>query len=209
MTVRVKICGLKDTKNLQVAIDAGADFVGFVDYPKSPRHITQPDIAKLIAVIPANVASVVVTVNPANSWLEQIHFPVSYIQLHGDESPERVREIRNRLVGTKIIKAISVENAEDIASASDYANVADIILFDTKVPNQHGGSGIAFDWSLLKEKHIALPWMLSGGLNVGNIKEAILQTGAAIVDVSSGVETAPGVKDAALIKQFIEAAKNV
>jgi phosphoribosylanthranilate isomerase len=202
--VRVKICGLKDAKNLQAAIDAGADFVGFVDYLKSPRHITLPDIARLIAGLPAHVASVVVTVNPTDDWLDKINFPASYIQLHGDESPARLQQIKAKLPNIKIIKAVAVSSAEDIKRAAEYAKCADMLLFD----NINSGSGTSFDWSLLKGKQFTLPWMLSGGLNSGNIKEAISQTGASMVDVSSGVETVAGVKDAALIRQFIEAAKS-
>ncbi len=208
MTRRVKICGLKDATHIQSAVSAGADLVGFVHYQKSPRHIELADISKLIRNLPKHVASVLVTVNPTDDWLDSIDFPVSYLQLHGDESPARVQEIKAKLPHIKIIKAIAVSNAKDIEAADAYLNCVDILLFDTKVENMHGGSGKTFDWSLLKNKNISMPWILSGGLNIHNIKEAISQTNTAIVDVSSGVESSAGVKDAALIKQFIEAVKN-
>jgi phosphoribosylanthranilate isomerase len=209
MTTRVKICGLRDAETLKAAIDAGADFIGFVDFPKSPRHIMATGAAKLIAGLPPHVSSVIVTVDPSDEWLAQVDSYVSptYIQLHGDESPERVNVIRQRLHNTKIIKAIAVSNADDIARADAYGSCAHMLLFDTKVERLHGGSGKAFNWSLLEGRQIPLPWMLSGGLTPENVSKAISQTGATMVDVSSGVESTPGVKDSALIKQFIEAAK--
>ncbi len=209
MTVQVKICGLKDAESVQAAVSAGADFMGFVDYPKSPRHIIPTEAAKLMTALPSHVSSVLVTVNPTDEWIDQINFHIAphYIQLHGDESAGRVREIKKRLHEPKIIKAISVCDAADIKRAEEYEDCADMLLFDTKVAGLQGGSGTAFDWSLLAGKNFPLPWILSGGLTSDNIAEAIRITGAAMVDVSSGVESVPGVKDARRIKHFINAAK--
>ena len=210
MTVLVKICGIKNTQQLNAVINAGADFIGFVYYPKSPRHLELSAIKTLIETMPNHVYPVVVTVDPDDGLVEKINMlSPAYIQLHGNESPARVNEIKSQLTHTMIIKAIPVKTADDINHATEYTSCADLLLFDTKADNMHGGSGKSFDWSLLAGKKIALPWMLSGGLTPVNVADAIAQTDAGMVDVSSGVESAPGVKDTVLIKQFIEAAKRI
>ena len=213
MTVSVKICGLNNPQSVQAVIDAKADYAGFVYYPASPRHITLSQAATLKALLPANIQSVSVLVDPDDGLLNEVADVVrpSFMQLHGKESSERVKAIRERFTAIKIIKAISIRTKEDIQAANEYMDCADMLMFDAKAPDGAklpGGNGSSFDWNLLKERHFALPWMLSGGLTTENVAQAVKQTGALIVDVSSGVEQKAGVKDAALIEAFTKAAKN-
>lgn len=205
---RVKICGLRDADAVRAAIDAGADFLGFVFYPKSPRNISPGDAAKLKALVPAQVKTVAVTVDADDALLDSIidHLSPDYIQLHGGETPDRARAIRGKY-GVGIIKAIAVQSAEDITGAKAYEGCADMLLFDAKPATLPGGNGIAFDWALLADAKFSIPWILSGGLTPQNVHNAIAQTGASLVDVSSGVEATPGVKDAALIHAFIKTSK--
>lgn len=213
MTVSVKICGLNTPHSVQAVIDARADYTGFVYYPASPRHITLSQAASLKALLPANIQSVSVLVDPDDALLNEVAdvLKPSYMQLHGKESPQRVKAIRERVPAIKIIKAISIRTKEDIDAANLYTDCAHMLMFDAKAPESAklpGGNGVSFDWNLLKGHHFALPWMLSGGLTTENIAEAVRQTGALIVDVSSGVEQKAGVKDAALIHAFVKAAKH-
>jgi len=213
MSVQIKICGLSEEKTLQAALSAGADFIGFVHYPKSPRHVSIARAFELKKLLPKTIKSVLVVVNPSDDLLSEISQKLQpdFVQLHGDETLERVKEIDSRLRGNDkpigIIKAISVCNAEDIKQAEKFAIVADYLLFDAKPMDKnmlHGGNGIAFDWELLAEYKGAKNWFLSGGLNVANVREAIQKTGAKMVDVSSGVEREAGVKDISLIENFIK-----
>ena len=220
MTISVKICGLTDTKAIQAVITAKADYAGFVYFPASPRHIGVHEAANLKIRLPARIQSVSVLVDPDDALLAEVYnvFKPDFVQLHGSETSERLRDIRHRFPALKIIKALKISNSDDVAQAGHYASSADMLMFDTKPPllplpsgegtYLPGGNGLAFDWALLKGREFPLPWMLSGGLCVDNVAEAVRQTGAKIVDVSSGVESAPGVKDPALIHAFTQRARS-
>lgn len=210
--MQVKICGLKDIDMMHAALNAGTDFVGLVFFEKSPRNVSL-ELAKTLAATARGRAKIVaLVVNATDEQLSDIVNIVDpdYLQLHGTETPARCLSIASRFK-LPIIKALGVSNIEDVAGALAY-DTADIILFDTKADPKRsqlpGGNGIPFDWTILKGQKERSEFMLSGGLTPLNVIEAINLTGAAIVDVSSGVETSPGVKDAGLIAQFIAAAKN-
>ncbi|WP_170378978.1 phosphoribosylanthranilate isomerase [Ruegeria atlantica] len=210
--VSVKICGLTAPDHVRAAVDAGARYVGFVFFPKSPRHLEIPAAAELAHLAPAGVAKVALTVNATDVELDRIvaNVPLDMLQLHGKESPDRVAEVRDRF-GLPVMKAIGVAEAEDLAAIDLYSEVADQLLIDAKPPRNAelpGGNGLAFDWRLLAGgKYWQRPWMLAGGLTPENVAEAIRMTGARQVDVSSGVEGAPGVKDSALLRAFIDATR--
>lgn len=215
--MQVKICGIKDEDMLGAAIDAGTDFVGFVFFPKSPRHVSvsqASELARFLRQTPENERPKIVSlvVNASDEELELICKEVQpdYIQFHGSETAERTKEINERFQ-TPLIKAIGVTTASDVALADDYS-AAEIILFDAKadpkLTDLPGGNGIPFDWTALTGQKEKRNFMLSGGLTPENVAEAIALTGASIVDVSSGVEISPGVKDRALIQAFIQAAKD-
>ena len=208
---QVKICGLSEPMTMKAAIDAGADMVGLVFFAKSPRNVNVEQAAALAKMAKGKAAVVALVVDADDKLLELITKRVrpDYFQAHGNETPNRVLEIA-KLTGVKVIKAIAVREALDVAEAESYLGKADLVLFDAKAPDSlkdalPGGNGISFNWALLKG--IKGRFMLSGGLNPENVAEAIAITGAPIVDVSSGVETAPGIKDATLIRKFIEQAK--
>lgn len=209
MTVDAKICGIKTREALDTALDEGARYVGLVFYPKSPRNISIVE-ARDLSTAAAGVANVVALVVDADDRaLTEIVDTVApdYLQLHGAESVARVAEIKSRF-GVPVIKAVPVATAADVAAAERYRGVADMILFDAKPPEDAilpGGNGLAFDWRALDGAKGAHDFMLSGGLNAENVAEAIRLTGAAAVDVSSGVERAPGVKDPELIRRFLRA----
>lgn len=207
MTVSVKVCGLTGDEGLAAAIDAGARYVGFVFFPKSPRHVSPAQAAALAVQVPMGVAKVGLFVNPDDatltSTLEQV--PLDMIQLHGGESPARVAEVR-ALTGLPVIKAVGISGPADLDQLWDYGLVADMLLIDAKPPQDAalpGGNGLAFDWRLLAGRQILKPWLLAGGLTPENVHEAIRLTRAQGVDVSSGVESAPGVKDPDRIRRFI------
>jgi phosphoribosylanthranilate isomerase len=212
MPVEVKICGLSTPETVDAAVAAGADLVGFVFFPKSPRNVSLEQAAALAARARGKAKIVTLVVDADDAFLSAITATVDpdLIQAHGSESPDRIREIA-RLTGKPVIKAIRVKDDADIAAAADFSSVASLILYDAKAPETlgnalPGGNGHAFDWGLLEgDKRPA--FMLAGGLNPENVAEAIRVTGAPVVDVSSGVESAPGVKDIGLIRKFIEAAK--
>lgn len=215
MSVKVKICGIKSPEALQAALAARADFVGLNFYPPSPRSLT-PDVAAELAELGRDhTAIVALVVDAEDAFIDEIVRKVDpdFLQLHGSETPERAAEIVQRW-GKPVIKAIKVETAEDAAGALAYADIAALILFDAKAPKTlagalPGGNGLAFDWHLLDDVKDRVPFMLSGGLTPENVGDAIAATGAEIVDVSSGVETAPGIKSPDLIRQFIDAARAV
>lgn len=210
--IRVKICGLTDPQQLRVAVEAGARYVGFVFFAKSPRHLTVDRAVELAVSVPVGVAKVALVVNPTDADLDAITaaVPLDMLQLHGKESPARVTEVKARY-GLPVMKAIGVAEAADLAQIDLYSDVADQLLIDAKPPSGAdlpGGNGLAFDWRLLAgRKYWRKPWMLAGGLTPDNVGEAIRLTGARQVDVSSGVESAPGVKDAGLIRDFLAAAQ--
>ncbi len=213
MTARVKICGLKERESVAAAISAGADFVGFVFYEPSPRHVALGDAMRLGELVPAGVKRVALVVDADEVRLLEIARNVKpdFFQAHGSETPERVRTIR-AATGIPVIKAIKVEDASDLKAAESYRGAADMLLFDAKAPRDlagalPGGNGLAFDWSLLDTVESGAEFILSGGLDADNVGQAIAVTGAAIVDVSTGVEKSPGIKDLDKIARFIAAAK--
>lgn len=203
----VKICGLSEPVTMQAALDHGADMVGLVFYAKSPRNVSLETAASLAHQARGKSKIVALVVDADDDFLRQLRETVQpdFIQVQGNETPERVAAIQG-LTKTVIIKVIKVETPLDVVSAKSY--VADLFLYEAKAPKGllPGGNGLSFDWTLLKD--VEPPFMLAGGLNPGNVAEAIRQTNATIVDVSSGVETSPGVKDTGLIANFIRAAKS-
>lgn len=212
--VDVKICGLSTPETVDGAIAAGAALVGLVFYPKSPRHVSLDKAASLAARARGKARIVALIVDADDAAIAAIDKAVNpdLFQAHGSETPERIAAIRV-LTAKPVIKAIKVKDETDIAGADAYTGKASLILFDAKAPEslKHtlpGGNGLAFDWSLLGKSGSQEGFILSGGLNPQNVAEAIRVTGAPIVDVSSGVENAPGVKDLSLIRKFIEAAKS-
>ncbi len=207
--VRVKICGLRSAADVQAAASAGAAYVGFVFYPRSPRNVT-PEAARDAALAaPVGVAKVALTVDADDVTLDAILrlVPLDMLQLHGHETPERVAEVRTRY-GLPVMKAIGVAVPADLAQIDRYG-AADQLLIDAKpAPGTlPGGNGLAFDWALLANRRWTQPWMLAGGLHAGNVAEAIRLTGAQQVDLSSGVESAPGVKDYGKIAAFMATVK--
>jgi phosphoribosylanthranilate isomerase len=210
VVTRVKICGLRRPEAVAAAVGAGAAYLGFVFFPKSPRHVTLAEAAALAVEVPPGVAKVALVVDADDAALDALTaaVPIDMIQLHGRETPERVRAVRARL-GLPVMKAVGIAGQADLAKIEAYAAVADQILVDAKPPegaDLPGGNGLAFDWRLLAGRRWPVPWMLAGGLTPQNVTEAVRLTGARQVDVSSGVESAPGVKDADLIRAFVAAA---
>jgi phosphoribosylanthranilate isomerase len=211
MDTRVKICGLREPAHVAAAVEAGAAYVGFVFFAKSPRNISLADAAALAAHVPPGVAKVALTVNATDAELDAITaaVPLDMLQLHGGESPERVAEVKARF-GLPVMKAVGVAERADLAVLDLYQGVADQILVDAKPPKGAalpGGNGLAFDWTLMLGRVWRRPWMLAGGLTPENVALAVRSTNARQVDVSSGVEVAPGIKDEALIRAFITAAR--
>lgn len=207
--IRVKICGLTRSDDVLAVADAGAAYAGFVFFPKSPRNVTVETARTLAVEVPMGVAKVALVVNADDAFLDAItgRVPIDILQLHGDETPERVAEVRSRY-GLPVMKAVGVADAEDVAALDVYSDVADQILVDAKPPKHSdlpGGNGVSFDWRLISARRWSKPWMLAGGLTPDNVAEAIALTGARQVDVSSGVEASPGIKDAGLIRGFIQA----
>ena len=206
----VKICGIKSLDVLDAAIAAGADMVGFMHFQRSPRHVDLERLTELISEARGRVETCVVLVNPDNSCVMEVAaLSPDWIQLHGPETPHRVEAIREE-AGIAILKAIPIGTADDVASVAGFAEAADRLLLDAKPPkgaDRPGGHGVAFDWDLLKALDPSLGFMLSGGLTPGTVGDAIRRVRPAGVDVSSGVETAPGQKDAGLIRAFIDEAR--
>lgn len=194
---------------LDAAVTAGAHYVGLVFFDKSPRHVTLAQAAGLAAAVPAGVAKVALVVNADDTALDALlaQVPIDILQLHGAEPPERVTAIKARY-GLPVMKAVGVAGPDDLTALDIYAQVADQLLVDAKPPkgaDLPGGNGLAFDWQLIAKRRWPVPWMLAGGLTPDNVAQAVALTGARQVDVSSGVESAPGVKDAALIAAFCAA----
>jgi phosphoribosylanthranilate isomerase len=209
--IRVKICGLTEARDVAAAVAAGAAYVGFVFFEKSPRHVGIKAARALAIEVPPGVAKVALTVDAEDAALDALcaAVPLDMLQLHGDESPERVVQVKARY-GLPVMKAIGVAGAGDLAAIDAYAGVADQLLIDAKPPpgaTRPGGNALAFDWRLIEGRDWPLPWLLAGGLTPENVAQAVARTGARQVDVSSGVEAAPGQKDAARIRAFIEAAR--
>ena len=208
----VKICGLRDPAHVAAAVEAGARYLGFVFFNRSPRAVTPKEAAVLVAGVPVGVASVGLFVDPDDASLRRVLevVPLDMIQLHGKESPDRVAEVK-ALTGLPVMKAVGIREASDLAQLTDYGLVADMLLVDAKAAEGAalpGGNGLAFDWQLLVGRRFLRPWMLAGGLTPENVAEAVRLTGARVVDVSSGVESTPGVKDVARIGAFVGALRS-
>ena len=215
MTVDAKICGLNTTETVAAAVTGGARYVGFVFYPPSPRSIDAPRAAQLATGVPVGVTKVGLFVDPDDAYIAEMTgaAALDLLQLHGAESPERVAAIRDRF-GLAVMKAIKVAEPADIDAAHTYEPVADRLLFDAKAPKSMrsalpGGNALVFDWQLLRGARWRLPWMLSGGLDSGNVAEAVQISGASAVDVSSGVESSPGHKDCTRIAAFLNAVAEI
>ena len=207
MPVRTKICGLTTQSTLDAAIAGGAAYIGFNFFQKSPRYATIPLARELAGSMPPGVCKVALSVNSDDTVLDAIlnEVPMDMLQLHGSESPDRVIELRQRF-GLPVMKALSIADADDLAAIDEYARVADQLLIDAKPPKNAdlpGGNGLTFDWRLLQGRRWPVPWMLAGGLTSDNLAEAIRLTGATQVDLSSGVEDAPGIKSISKINQFM------
>ena len=209
MAVDVKICGLKTEASVDTAIQCGARYIGFMFYPPSPRAVTPDEALELGRAIPSDRFKVGVMVDPDDQLIEEALPAVDALQLHGRETPERVRMIK-QATGKVIIKSLSLGDATDLIPVAAYTDVADMILFDAKPPSSDdslpGGNGLRFDWRLLERFRLHCPWMLSGGLDADNLADAVRLCRAGIVDVSSGVEAERGVKDLGKIKRFLELA---
>ncbi len=211
MTGLVKICGIGSPAALEAALAAGADMIGFVRFPRSPRYLALEQGRALSALARKRAERALLVVDPDDAELDAAIEAIEpdWIQLHGSETPERVRAIRSR-TGRKVMKALGIARPEDLSRVAHYADVVDRLLLDAKPPDGAalpGGNGRAFDWALLDGLDPRLDVMLSGGLDTGNVAEAIGRTRVRAVDVSSGVETRPGEKDPARIKTFVEAAR--
>jgi phosphoribosylanthranilate isomerase len=213
MSLIVKICGLSTRETLDVALAAGADMVGFVFFPASPRHISLETARDLGSRAKGRASKVALTVDADDTTLANIveALQPDILQLHGRETVARLRDIKQTF-GLPVMKVLAVESSADLASLPGYAAVADRILFDARAPKQAtrpGGLGAVFDWHVLENLDLTLPFMVSGGLNAGNVAEAVRVTRAGGVDVSSGVERAPGMKDPEMIRAFIRAARMI
>jgi len=211
LPVEIKICGITDEETVEAAVEAGADYLGLVFFAPSPRAVTPERAAELVSWLPRPVNRVGLLVDPDDALLDAVlgQVRLDLIQLHGHESPERVEAIRLEY-GVPVMKAIPVADEADLAAAEAYLGVADRLLFDARPPRGAalpGGNATAFDWTLLAGKRWPLRWMLAGGLTPATVAEAVRVSGAKAVDVSSGVESAPGRKDPALIRAFIAAAR--
>jgi phosphoribosylanthranilate isomerase len=210
MKISVKICGLTEARSVAAAVEAGAAFTGFVFFRRSPRYVTAEMAGELVNELPRHVTSVGLFVNPTDAELETVlaHARLGMIQLHGNETPDRVDKVR-LLSGLPVIKAVGIATARDVMASQAYENHADWLLFDAKPAKdatRPGGNAQAFDWTLLKAYTGKTPWLLAGGLTRGNVASAMKSSGARAVDVSSGVEIAPGVKSPAKIRAFLKTA---
>lgn len=205
--ITAKICGLSTADSVGAAVRHGASHVGFVFFPKSPRHLAVEQMQALAAGVPGHVAKVAVLVDPDDALLAAVAPAVDALQLHGAETPERVAAIAHA-TGLEVWKAISVRTRADLAAAPTYRGAAQRILYDAKPPvgaDLPGGLGLRFDWTLLTGFDHPLPWALSGGIDIANVARAVSTTGATLVDISSGAESAPGVKDVDKIAAFLKA----
>ena len=210
MSIEVKICGLTDAAAVNAVVEGGAAMCGFVFFPASPRNLTPKEAAELTKGVPEGVIRVGLTVDADDALLAEIASvaKVDMVQLHGAETPARTNEVRERF-GLPVIKVLAVQGPDDLAAAEAYHGVADRLMFDAKPPedaSRPGGNARTFNWRVLKNQTFALPWLLAGGLTAENLTEAVKTSGAVAVDVSSGVEDAPGVKNVDKIRAFLAAA---
>jgi phosphoribosylanthranilate isomerase len=213
MTVQAKICGLSTPETMTAALEGGAAFVGLVFYPPSPRAVTLEQAASLAALVPDGVVTTGLLVDADDATIAAIlkEVPLDLLQLHGSESPERIAEVKASF-GLPVMKVVKLRQPGDLAAVEPYLAVADRLLFDAKPPAEMtsalpGGNAVAFDWTLLAGTTWALPWMLAGGLSPENVAQAIAISGAPAVDVSSGVEDRPGVKNPNKIKAVLDAVR--
>jgi phosphoribosylanthranilate isomerase len=209
--MRVKICGVRTRADAVAAAEAGADYIGLVFFERSPRALTIGDARWIVGGVTPRISRVALTVDAGDDLLDAIvaAVPLDMIQLHGRESPERVYAVRGRY-GLPVMKAVGVRGPEDVEALAAFEDVADQLLVDARAPAgaaRPGGHGLAFDWGLIAGRRWRTPWMLAGGLTVDTVAEAVRQTGAEQVDVSSGVESSPGEKDPDLIAAFVAAAR--
>jgi len=207
----VKICGLATVNDVRACADAGANYMGLVFFEKSPRNIIIPAARELALAAPLGLAKVALVVNPSDAELDAItaSVPLDMLQLHGRETPARVAEVKARY-GLPVMKAVGIADGDDLPKLESYFGVADQILLDAKPPKGGelpGGNGLSFDWRLIAGRRWPCPWMLAGGLTPENVAEAVKMTGAKQVDVSSGVEDAPGQKNAELIQKFVQSSR--
>jgi phosphoribosylanthranilate isomerase len=213
MTVRVKICGLSTPEAMTAAVEGGASFVGLVFYPPSPRAVTPVEAASLAALVPEGIVKTGLLVDAGDATIEAIlaEVPLDLLQLHGSETPARVAEVKARF-GLPVMKVVKLRQQGDLEAVEPFLAVADRLLFDAKPPAEMkealpGGNALAFDWTLLAGTTWPLPWMLAGGLTPENVARAVAISGAPAVDVSSGVEDAPGQKNPQKISAFLAAAR--
>ena len=209
--VSVKICGLATVDDVRACADAGANYTGLVFFQKSPRNITLPAARELALAAPLGLAKVALVVNPSDAELDAITgtVPLDMLQLHGRETPERVAEVKARY-GLPVMKAVGIADGDDLPKLESYFGMADQILVDAKPPKGGelpGGNGLSFDWGLIVGRRWPCPWMLAGGLTPENVAEAVKMTGTKQVDVSSGIEDAPGQKNAELIQKFVQSSR--
>jgi len=210
-SVEVKICGITTPEARDAAVEAGASMLGFTFFPRSPRHLEPERAAELARSMPVSVGRVALLVNASDSMIERVVATLdpTLLQLHGSETPERCAQIRGSF-GIHVMRAVGIKEASDIETARSFATVCERLLLDAKAPDdatRPGGNARTFDWSLVAGLDLGVPWLLAGGLTPDNVAEAIRVTGCAGVDVSSGVESAPGVKDPDLIRRFVAAAR--
>ena len=206
MEIAIKFCGLSRPEDIHAAADAGARYMGFVFFRKSPRAVTADTARALALEVPPGIAKVALTVDMPDAEMDALvrDVPLDMLQLHGRETPERVVEVKARY-GLPVMRAVGVAGPEDLASLDTFAEIADQLLVDAKPPkgsDRPGGNAVSFDWQLIAGRHWTVPWLLAGGLTAENVVDAVRQTGARQVDLSSGVESAPGVKDADLMAAF-------
>ena len=207
--VRVKICGLRTVADVQAVADAGAAYFGLVFFPKSPRNVTIAQARDLALAAPPGLAKVALTVDADDATLDAITeaMPLDMLQLHGHETPDRVARVRVRY-GLPVMKVVGVADESDLATLFDHSTIADQLMIDAKAPKGAvlpGGNGVTFDWRLIAGRRWLRPWMLAGGLTAQNVAEAVRLTGARQIDLASGVESAPGIKDAGMINAFFAA----
>ncbi len=212
--VAAKICGLSSEPAVTAAVGGGAAYLGFVFYPPSPRAVTPAQAARLCAAVPAGIGRVGLFVDADDATIDAVlaAAPIDFLQFHGSESPDRVAEARARF-GRRVIKAVPIAGPDDLVRAGEHEAAADFLLFDAKPPPRPdalpGGNGLAFDWRLIAGRAWRRPWLLSGGLTAALLPEAVRISGAACVDVSSGVERRPGEKDPDKISTFLAAARAI
>lgn len=204
MKIKTKLCGFTNQETIKIAVENGADFIGFIFHPSSPRNISPQKAGEIASIIPQNIKKVAVIVDADDEKISQIvkYLKPDFLQLHGAETPQRVAQIKSQYQ-IPIIKAFKINDSSDLLSIKNYEEVANLFLFDAKNP----GSGQTFDWKILQNLSTKKEWFLSGGLNIGNVLEAIKATRAPMIDLSSGIEETKGVKSPRLITEFMNKIK--